>query len=126
MANAITQSGEYREYARIDTAPGAGGYWTNAVSISDLKTGKSIKRIFFSIREEQADPGSIDDSDVTVTLQFRCTDNDRWTDYVFLDGSTLAIGNRLKIDDDGAAAEWRAGVKEGDYTSGSVLVGFDW
>ena len=124
MANRITVSDEYREYAAVDSAVGA-GYFTGEVIMANLKSAKSIERIFFSIREE-ADEGSIDDSVITVSLQFKCLGDERWQDYVSLDGSELAIGNRLVIKDDGSAVRYRAGVKEDDYTSGSVIFGFDW
>jgi len=124
MANRVTVSDEYREYAVVDGAVGS-GYFGGEVDMADLKALKSIERIFFSIREEAAE-GSIDDSDITVSLQFKLLGDERWQDYVPLDSSTLAIGNRLRIEDDGSAAKWRAGVKEDNYTSGSVIFGFDW
>ena len=124
MANRITVSDEYREYAVVDSAVGS-GYFTGEVNMATLKSDTSIERIFFSIREE-ADEGSIDDSVITVSLQFKLVGVDRWQYYVPLDGSTFAIGNRLRIEDDGSAAKWRAGVEEGNYTSGSLIFGFDW
>ena len=124
MANRIEVSDEYREYAVVDSAVGE-GYFTGEVVMATLKSAKSIERIFFSIREE-ADAGSIDDSVITVSLQFQCLGDERWQNYVPLDGSTLAIGNRLRIEDDGSAVKWRAGVEEDNYTSGSSIFGFDW
>ena len=124
MANRIEVSDEYREYAVVDSAVGE-GYFTGEVVMATLKSTKSIERIFFSIREE-ADPGSIDDSVVTVVLQFKCEGDARWQTYVPLDGSTLAIGNRLRLNDNGSAIIYRAGVLEDGFTSGSVIFGFDW
>jgi len=125
MANVVTVSDEYREYYMVDTAVGAAGVFTGEVDIRDLKETKGIDRIFFSIREE-ADTGSIDDSVCTVVLQYKCEGDARWQTYVPLDGSTLAIGNRLRIDDNGSAMKYRAGVLEDGFTSGSLIFGFDW
>ena len=125
MANEVTVSDEYREYVMVDTAVGGGGFFGGEVDIRDLKETKGIDRIFFSIREE-ADTGSIDDSVVTVVLQYKCEGDARWQTYEPLDGSTLAIGNRLRIDDNGSAMKYRAGVLEDGFTSGSLIFGFDW
>ena len=125
MANVVTVSDEYREYYMVDTAVGAAGVFTGEVDIRDLKETKGIDRIFFSIREE-ADTGSIDDSVCTVVLQYKCEGDARWQTFVPLDGSTLAIGNRLRIDDNGSAMKYRAGVLEDGFTSGSLIFGFDW
>ena len=125
MANVVTVSDEYREYYMVDTAVGAAGVFTGEVDIRDLKETKGIDRIFFSIREE-ADTGSIDDSVCTVVLQYKCEGDARWQTYAPLDGSTLAIGNRLRIDDNGSAMKYRAGVLEDGFTSGSLIFGFDW
>jgi len=125
MANGIVVSDEYREYYMVDTPVGAAGVFTGEVDIRTLKEDKGIDRIFFSIREEQ-DEGSIDDSVCTVVLQFKCEGDARWQTYVPLDGSTLAIGNRLLIKDDGSAMKYRAGVLEDGFTSGSLVFGFDW
>ena len=125
MANVVTVSDEYREYVMVDTAVGAGGFFGGEVNMRTLKESKGIDRIFFSIREE-ADTGSIDDSVVTVVLQYKCTGDARWQTFEPLDGSDLAIGNRLRIKDNGSAIIYRAGVLEDGYTSGSVIFGFDW
>jgi len=124
MANVVTVSDEYREYAMVDSSVGE-GFFGGEVNMRTLKENKGIDRIFFSIREE-ADPGSIDDSEVTVVLQFKCEDDARWQTFVPLDGSSLAIGNRLRLNDNGSAIIYRAGVLEGGWTSGSVIFGFDW
>jgi len=125
MANVVTVSDEYREYVMVDTAVYGGGFFGGEVNMRDLKEDKGIDRVFFSIREE-ADTGSIDDSVVTVVLQYKCTGDARWQTYVPLDGSTLAIGNRLRLNDNGSAIIYRAGVLEDGFTSGSVIFGFDW
>jgi hypothetical protein len=121
MANS-RDAGAFHEYATVDTAPaaGTGGYFTNEVNPRQQK----MKRLFFSIRD------TVDDSSasvVTVKLQFRCNNDAGWTDFVALDGSAFAIGNRVQIDDFGPGVHWRAGVLDNtDYTSGSVTFGFDW
>jgi len=76
MANSNIISDEYREYAVVDSSVDT-GFFTGEVNIRDLKEDKSIERIFFSIREE-ADPGSVDDSVITVSLQFQLVGDARW------------------------------------------------
>ena len=126
MANSRT-SGEFKEYATVDTLPVGLGYFTNALDVRKMWKDKKISRIYFSIREEEADSsGASDTSAITVTLQFQCEGDAGWQDYVPLDGSALAVGNRVAIEDVGVAVWWRAGVKWNDYTSGSITFGFDW
>lgn len=126
MANS-TDSGTFKEYITVDTAPesDSDGYYTNEVDVRKIWREKNTSKIFFSIREE-ADPGSIDASVITVLLQFMCDGDARWQTYVPLDGSTLAIGNRICLEDIGANVKWRAGVTHEGYTSGSLRLGFDW
>lgn len=126
MANSRNSSTN-REYATVDTNPGATGYFTNSVCPrSKVKDG--IDKVFFSIRETDADisaaPSAL--SSIIVTLQYKCPEDDRWTDYVSLDGSTFTIGNRVLIEDYGVGVLWRAGVVDDGFTSGSVTFGFDW
>jgi len=128
MANSRS-SGEFKEYATIDTLPDSvdTGYFTNPVSIRVLQTKFKIQKIFFSIRELEADPSEASAASVvTVTLQYRCDGDADWTDYVILGGTALAIGNRFAIEDTGAGVYWRAGVKPDDFTSGQIIFGFDW
>ena len=126
MANSQS-SGEFYEYATIDTEPTGLGYFTKTVSIRELRKKFKIDKIYFSIREYEADSSQASDtSSITVTLQFMCPGDEGWQDYVSLDGSTLAVGNRLAVEDTAAAVLWRAGVKDGDYTSGAYVIGFDW
>jgi len=129
MANSRS-SGVYKEYATVNTIPSGTdlGYWTNEVCLRDKQKDGLVKtRMYFSIREAEADSSDADvDSTTTVTLQFKCDGDTGWQDYVPLDGSSLAMGNRLIIADTGAAVRWRAGVKDGDFASGSVTFGFDW
>lgn len=128
MAN-TRSSGTNKEYATVNTLPTATGYFTNDVCIRDLvKAGLSKGKVFFSIRETADDvseaPSAL--STVTVALQYKCDGDANWTDYVDLAESPLAIGNRIEIEDTGAAVRWRAGVRSDEFTSGSVTFGFDW
>jgi hypothetical protein len=126
MANAKFSATNY-EYATVDTQPTSAGYWTNEVSPRD-KFKKGAGKLFFSIREASADvsanPSAL--SVITVSLQFKCKDDPGWTDYVPLDSSSLAIGNRVALEDVGADVRWRAGVVDDAFTNGSVRFGFDW
>ena len=126
MANSRT-SETNKEYATVDSIPGLGGYFTNEVSIRGLFDSEKLRKIFFSIRESEADSsGASDTSLITVVLQFKCEGDEGWQEYVPLDGSTIAVGNRLAIEDTGAGVLWRAGVQDDFYTSGSITFGFDW
>lgn len=129
MANSKS-SGAYKEYATVNTAPSGTelGYWTNEVCLRDkLNAGQAKGHMYFSIRENEADSSDASDTSViTVTLQFKCDGDLGWQDYLPLDASEIAVGNRLVIEDTGAAVRWRAGVKDGNYTSGSYTFGFDW
>jgi hypothetical protein len=129
MANGRS-SGVYKEYATVDTAPSGSelGYWTNEVCLRDKQNDGDAKgKMYFSIREQELDSSQASDTSVmTVTLQFKCDGDLGWQDYVDLAGSELAVGNRIIIEDTGAAVRWRAGVKDGSYTSGKLTFGFDW
>ena len=130
MANSRS-SGVYKEYVTVNTQPSGTelGYWTNEVCLRDkYKNGHAKEKMYFSIRESEADSSedASDTSSMTISLQFKCDGDAGWQEFVPLDGSELATGNRLVIEDTGAAVRWRAGVKEGDYTSGTVTFGFDW
>jgi hypothetical protein len=123
MANS-KDLGNNHAYATVDTRPSAGvGYWTDEIIPRDLV---GAKKVFFSIREATAAPSDSEESVVAVRIQFQCPGDLDWTDYVPLDGSTFAIGNRVALEDMGASVKWRAGVQYVDYTSGSVVFGFDW
>jgi hypothetical protein len=111
MANSKLNGERYR-YASIDTAPGADGYWSDAVSMSSVNAGA----LFFS--RSGAGVG-------TVTIQYKLPHTgSAWTDYD--DPVTLTDGVRCRLDDTGAGVKWRAGVKNGNYTSDTIIVGFDW
>ena len=127
MANSRS-SGTNHEYATVDTRPTSAGYFTNAFCPRDKAKNAKVGKIFFSIREASADisanPSAL--STITVGLQFKCANDAGWTDFVDMAGSTLAIGNRIALEDVGAGVFWRAGVVDDGFTSGSVTFGFDW
>jgi len=129
MANS-RDSGQFKEYATVNTQPSGTdlGYWTNEVCLRDkMKDGLAKDKMWFSIRETEADSSQASDtSSMTVTLQFKCDGDDGWQDWVDLSGNALAVGQRLVIEDCGAGVRWRAGVKDGDFTSGELTFGFDW
>ena len=126
MANARSST-DFHEYAIVDEAPIGLGYFTNTVNPRATRQIRKEGRIYFSIREEDADSSAQSDiSDITVTLQFRCEGDAGWQDYQPLDGSELATGNRLMIEDSGQGVIWRAGVLDGAHQGGSVTFGFDW
>jgi hypothetical protein len=127
MANSKASSDNY-EYATVDTLPGASGYFTNEVVPRDKFQKGKVHKLFFSIREYPDDVSEAPSTNavVTVALQFKCPGDLGWTDFVPLDGSTFAVGNRVALEDIGAAVRWRAGVRSDEYTSGSVTFGFDW
>ena len=127
MANARSSGTNY-EYATVDTLPGAAGYFTNSICPRDKAKTDKVKKIFFSIRETNADISAApsDLSTITVVLQYKCQGDAGWSDYVDFAGSSLAIGNRMALEDNGNGVDWRAGVVSDGYTSGSVTFGFDW
>ena len=126
MANS-RDSSTFHEYATVDTAPTLLGYFTNTVDPRASRQIRKEGRIYFSIREEDADSSAQSDiSDIQVTLQFRCPGDAGWQDYRPLDGSEIATGNRLIIEDSGEGVLWRAGVLDGAHQGGSVTFGFDW
>lgn len=129
MANSRTSNQTNKAYATVDTNPGAAGYFTEAICPRQMfKEGKLIGKVYFSIRETNADVSAAESTlpVITVILQFKCEDDTSWTEFVPLDGSSLAIGNRIEIEDFGNGVLWRAGVVSDGYSSGSVTFGFDW
>ena len=128
MANSRS-SEEYHEFITVDTAPDSDdvGYWGNAISIKEIRNKHKITGVYFSIREFELDPSyASGDSDITVKLQYKCEGDAGWTDYVSLDGSTLATGNRLFIEDIASRTMWRCGVIADDFQDGQIRAGFDW
>ena len=112
MAN--TQiSDRHHEYASIDTAPGADGYWCNPVKVPKSQGAPGL---MFSRRGGGAG---------TATIQFKTPETGAaWQDY--LTAEDLSDGARLRLDEFGTGVQWRAGVKQGDLSSGTIIIGFDW
>ena len=111
MANQQLKGPRYK-YASIDTAPGAAGYWSEPVSLSQER----VTAIFFT--RSGAGVG-------TVHLQYKLPHTgSTWQDYYTTE--SLVDGARLKVADQGAGVKWRAGVKNGNYTSGTIITGYDW
>jgi len=103
MAN--TKSGsKISKKAAIDTAPGAGGYFTD-----ELKPKHGRLTMFIT--------GTWGG---TVTLQFKTSGETVWTDY----DTTYSANTRQIIEDDTDCA-WRIGVASGGYTSGIISVGIE-
>ena len=122
MANSRNQNLNGFEYATVDAAPAAGGYWTNPVSIRrGNKVQGDITNLYFSVRESVAEATSV----ITPILQFKCSGDAEWTDYRN-EGTAFAIGDRVKIESNAASVQWRAGVHEGGRTSGGIILGLDW
>ena len=120
-------SGVFKEYATVDEAPIGLGYFTNTVDPRASRHIRHERKIYFSIREADADSSAQSDtSDITVTLQFKCEGDAGWQDFKPLDGSEFVTGNRVIIEDSGAGVLWRAGVLDGEYTGGNITFGFDW
>ena len=112
MANEQS-SGRHYEYVKITTIPGADGDRCSPVTV---KKSKDVEALFFSRRG-----GGV----ATVSIQFKTPEEGAaWTDY--LTSEALDDGARLRLDELGTGVQWRAGVANGDYTSGDVTVGFDW
>lgn len=107
MANTKSTT-EYTRKAIIDTNPSAGGFWLDPVSIR----GEDVTRLFFSIKGNE---------NAITTLQFKATEDSTWTDY-----ESYPLNGRYIIEGGGAGIEWRVGVKENDYTSGTTEITFDW
>ena len=106
MANRRLKGNTYRG-AIIDTAPGAAGYFTEAVNARAHQVGKmylSVCGIFAG----------------TVTLQFRTTALSSWTIY-----DTYTDVTR-DIIEDYSDTQWRIGVSSGGFTSGAVRVAIDY
>lgn len=127
MANSKDSAGNHK-YATVDTVPDGDGYFTDEVCPRDLQKSQKVGKVYFSIREAVADISAAPSSAsvITVQLQFRCPGDSGWSNYVPLDASSLAIGNRVALEDSGRDVIWRAGVASDEYTSGAITFGFDW
>lgn len=126
MANEQLSSTFYK-YAIVDTNPDADGFWTGELSIRDLRKRYNVQRVFFSIREYEADSSGEGETTITVRLQFKCPGDLGWQDLYHNDGDGFNLGERIALEDTAADVRWRAGCKDGDVTgSNSVIFGFDW
>ena len=113
MANSQDDNSR-RAYATVDEAPEAAGYGTSEINILEkmVVSGKKTRQVVFSIRGT----GSM-----TVTLQYKCTNDSDWTDL-----EEFATNERKSISDDSVDVTYRAIVKQSDYSSGEKIFGFDW
>lgn len=111
MANELLEAtGKRYHYASIDTAPAAGGFWSTPISVS------KYDQLFFIQKG-----GGVG----IVTIQFATPDDpDTWIDYST--EVTIEDGVRCIVDDSGFGIKWRAGIKEDEWTSDTVITGFDW
>ena len=106
-------SGRHYKYASIDAAPPEAGFWSEAISVPK---SQGVLGLVFSRRG-----GGV----ATPIIQFKTAEEGAdWTDY--LTDEDLSNGARLRLDELGTGVQWRAGVKNGAYSSGTVIVGFDW
>lgn len=104
-ANGKNDGVKYRNVI-VDTAPAAGGYWSDPV---DAKTNR-IGVMHFCIRGTWAG---------TVTLQFKRPEDTTWVDY------EEYTENTREIIEDTSDTEWRIGVANLGYTSGTITAGID-
>ena len=116
MANTKT-SKPRQEHILIDSAPVSAGAWTNPVNPGE----KKVPNLYFSIRE--TGDGS-DAFTATVTMQWRQKNGDTWEEWQVYD--TYTVVTRKIVEDHSAEVQYRAGVDDGDYTSGELTVGFNW
>lgn len=100
MANRRIKGNTYRG-AIIDTAPGAAGYWSEAINARAHQVGQMHLYICGTFSG-------------TVTLQFYRPEIKVWTVY---DTYTEATAD---IIEDYSETQWRVGVSSGNYTSGTV------
>ena len=106
-------SGATYEYATVDTDPSTNGYFTNTVIPKVVRKKSQFGQIWFSVG------GS---GTMTVTLQFKRADIDTaWTDY-----DTYTSNVFKELNEGGANVQWRAIVKDDDYTTGTKIFGFSW
>ena len=120
MANS-RDSADRREHVTINTAPGADGYYTNPFTPYNKRTERKAGEMYFAIRET----GELSASFVgTVSLQWRQKGASAWEEWQTYD--TYTAVQRKIVDDYSAEVQWRAGIANGDFTSGQVTIGFNW
>lgn len=99
MANRKLKGNTYRG-VYIDTAPGAAGYYSDAVSASDHRVGK----LFISF-------GNIASN--TVTLQFKQAAESSWRDFK----TFTSTDDPRQLIEDYSNCQYRVGIASGDYSS---------
>ena len=99
------------EFVKVTSDPGV-DVSSNPVSMSKKRT----RAVWFSFTG-----GGV----ATVFIQFSNPDDpDTWTDYdTDLD---LTNGKVYIMDDSAYGRKWRVTMKNGGYTSGTIIVGFNW
>lgn len=128
------KNGNYYTDVIIDEAPGTGGYWSDPVDNSDA----ALDEMYLSIRSVGSTA-----MNATVTVQFKMErdGDDQWQDYETYTSTTrdhydldnlsrVTHGDGLmeidyeRIKESGV--QWRVGIKETEYTDGTIKAGFDW
>lgn len=110
MANVVSSNVDY-ERVVVNTAPGAEGAFTNPVNQRTLK----VSKLFLAVQ------GS---GEFTPVLQFKLKGDSDFTDFV--DGSELVPGTLKEVAADAAGLIWRAGIKQGGFTSGEAIISITW
>ena len=119
MANVKINNG-FKVAVLIDTAPSSEGFWTDQASITPYPTirdNEGLKHLVFIVQESTTGVSSV----VIPTLQFRTQDG-VWTDY----NEEFNVGDCKIVAGNAIGLLWRAGVKAGNYTSGSVALSLNW
>jgi len=112
MAN-TQESTDFMKYAKVDTSPGASGYFTPTLGPRNIKGSKGGK-FWFDVS------GS---GTMTVVLQRKPpATGATWETY-----ETFTSNDRKEMSIGAAGVQWRAGVlNDAAYTSGTKYFGFDW
>lgn len=113
MAN-VNTSGSGYEKVVIDTNPGTDGFFTNPV-VQRKGAGKVVDKLFLLVQGT---------GEFTPILQFKMKADTGWTDYV--DGSELPIGTLKEVNANAGNLLWRAGIKQGWFTSGTAVISIIW
>lgn len=110
MANTRTSNVDYEKVV-IDTAPAAEGFFTN--SVTQRRSGNDIPKIVVIVRGTGT---------WTAKLQFMAKGDTDWTDST----EELAIGDIKEIESNISHLQWRVGIKQGAFTSGSAVLSINW
>ena len=103
MANRKLKGNTFRG-VYVDTAPGAAGYFSDAVSASSHRVGK----LFISFGNIGAN---------TVTLQFKPASESSWRTYKEFTSSD----DPRQIIEDYSNCQYRVGIAQGDYSAPVTL-----